>query len=129
MIYNSNRGVNMEELRDLIEVELMSCFVKEKVDLSADNVQAAMVTAAIKMANSSNIISEHQTEEKLVTFLSDDAKKMVGMGPQYVKSIIGYSVDFNDYTKAASAYISEKDKYDKLYKDIKSYDLENTKQM
>ena len=85
----------MDELKDLIEVELMSCFVKQKVDLGEANVQAAIMTAAIKMANYSNILSSHQAEGKLITFLSDDAKKMVGMGPQYVKSIIGYWIIVN----------------------------------
>lgn len=93
-------------------------FVKKECNLKSPLVKAAIITAASKMANPSNIV----TEETALEILSDaynvwDDEKvalLIGMGPQFVESTIGYS-GFDDMASAIVNYRSNKQEYDVLY--------------
>ena len=118
-----------KDLNILINGEIQMLFVDKEVDMTADNVNAAIVTAASKMAIPAGIIGENEVAETLSADLSEEAKSMIGMGPQYVKQIIGYSVDFNDASAALKEYTTFKDEYDALYAYIKQLSLNKKKQI
>ena len=118
-----------KDLIRLINGELQMLFVNKEVDMTADNVNAAIVTAASKMSIPTGIISENEVAEILSADLSDQAKSMIGMGPQYVNQIIGYSVDFNDASAALKEYTTFKDEYDALYLYTKQLGLNKKKQI
>lgn len=135
------RDMKLQKLLDDIKFKnlLESIFVeKADVDLSQPNVIAAMITAASKMFSSSDNTNSSEismsdiirTEVLKVYEKSDDEmiNNLIGMGPQYVESAIGYSVDFMDWGSARLTYESDKEKYDELYKEImrryKSHEIE-----
>lgn len=121
--------MDKKDLTILINSRLQTLFVNKEVDMTADNVNAAIVTAASKMAIPSRIIGQDEVATVLSEDLSDQAKSMIGMGPQYVKEIIGYSVDFNDAGAALMEYSTLKDEYDMLYIYIKQLGLDKQKQI
>ena len=112
-----------------IEIELNDLFVKQKVDYNADNVKAAMITAAAQMALATDIVSPNEVIEKLSVDLSDNAKSLIGLSPQFVKQILGYSVNFNDYASATVEYNNNKDKYDRLYNNVKNLELQKERHL
>lgn len=104
-----------ERLRSRAEVR----FVRKDCDRNANNVKAAIVTAASKMANVSEIISSQDALEELILAfgIEDDqaVQDLIGMNPSFVKGAIGYSVDFQDWGAASAAYNGEKEAYDAFY--------------
>lgn len=82
-----------------------------------------MITSASMMAivSERNASREITTEELLDLYGKTEDKNvtdLIGMSPNFVKMNTGYSVDFQDYSKASAAYQSEKEKYDKIYEEI-----------
>ena len=117
-----------KNLEVLINGLLQMIFVNKQVRWD-DNVKAAIITAASKMAIPGGIVEENTVVDVLSKDMSDQAKSMIGMGPQYVKQIIGYSVDFNDASAALQEYTTIKDEYDALYLYIKALKLNHEKQI
>lgn len=107
--------------------ETINLFVKKNVNLSSPNIVAAILTASSEMAKFSDIVSEEESLQILEPLFNptgaEQVKALIGMNPNYVKSNIGYSVDFRDYASATAEYNSQKEKYDKLYNSIKNYDI------
>ncbi len=110
------------ELKKLLE----SIFIKNSdVNLSQPNVIAAVITAASNMASVSDITNSSETlmsdivrTEGLELYGKTDdemVNRLIGMGPQYVKPVIGYSVDFMDWNSARLNYENQKAEYDQLY--------------
>ena len=130
MWYNDWGGtMDNRYLEIVVNGKLSRLFVKKEVDMTADNVNAAIVTAASKMAIPSGIIGQEEVATYLGEDLPDEAKSLIGMGPQHVEQIIGYSVDFNDGGAAYAEYNSSKEDYDALYSSIKSLILNHEKQI
>ena len=118
--------MNKEEKIVLVD-ETMNLFVKKNVDLSLPSIVASILTAASEMAKVSSIVSEEEALEVLESLFnptdSAQVNALIGMNPNYVKSNIGYSIDFKDYASAVTGYNAQKEKYDKLYNSIKNYDI------
>lgn len=123
----------MEEQKILNEISHI--FIGKDIDKSASNVKAAIITAVSEMAKTSDIISKDITQEEVIELLNakdnEEVIGLIGMSPNYVKSIIGYSVDFNDYASSMVNYNANKEAYDKLYTDInlRRLNKENAKQL
>lgn len=113
--------MNQEEMG--LKGQLRELFVKNGAELKANHELAALITAASKMARPSEIASEDDVLEVLADLYQVRGKKevtnLVGMGPQFVKSAIGYSTDFNDLARSIMAYQAQKEEYDTLYQTIK----------
>lgn len=109
--------MGMDDLR--LRRDINSIFNVKAANINEPNVLAAIITAASKMAKCTNIVTEDMTVQQLLDLYkkSDDIQvaSMIGMGPQYVKSNIGYAVDFSDVSAAQLAYQTNKENYDKLY--------------
>ena len=108
------------ELQDLkLKSNLNNTFNSKKADINQPSVLAALITAASKMARCTEFVTEEMTIQQLLDLYqkSDDelVTGLIGMGPQYVKNNIGYSVDFNDISFAQMAYQANKKSYDELY--------------
>lgn len=116
----------MEEnlVNEIVKNKAKELFVKNGADLSKDNNIAALITAAAGMSKVTEIVSSDIVIEELLELYgkneNEDVKSLIGMGPQYVKQNIGYSIDFNDYSASLNAYNTEKENYDFLYKELKS---------
>lgn len=111
----------MNEMEEkILKEKLESIFVKQEADLTLPHNLGALITAASKMAIPSSIIDEYTTMDELISLYnaSEEAKSLIGMGPQYVKTNIGYSVDFQDYNAATTTYNASKGSYDELYQMI-----------
>lgn len=110
----------MDKLKFLVEKQ----FIKKECDMSAENVIAALITASSKMARLSEIVSEEETIRTLLDAYevgdNETVMNLIGMSPQYVKPAIGYSVNFNDYGSAMSAYQADKKGYDDVYKAVRT---------
>jgi len=110
--------INDLELRRKVE----SVFNQKKSDINEPAVLAAIITAASNMARCSELVTEEVTVEQLLDLYqkSDDSiiGGLIGMGPQYVKANIGYSVDFNDYANSMAAYNADKQSLDIMYAEI-----------
>ena len=112
--------MEMNDMRLKRVVEAL--FNQSKADVNDPAVLAAIITAASKMARCSEMVTEDITVEQLLDLYEkvDDPglTKLIGMGPQFVKANIGYSVDFNDYGSSMANYNQNKELYDGLYSDI-----------
>ena len=106
------------ELRTL-KLAALDTFCKMQVDLNKPAVIASIITAASRMAISTDKYSSDVTAESLLeafNALDNEAiTSLIGIGPQYVKQNIGYSIDFNDYGAASVAYESDKFNYDRVF--------------
>lgn len=106
------------ELRTL-RFAALDAVCKNQVDLKKPEVVASIITAASRMAVATDKYSPDVTCESLIeAFNASDNNEvisLIGMGPQYVKSNIGYSIDFNDYGAACAAYEADKEKYNRLF--------------
>ena len=98
------------ELRTLV-LAAMDAVCKKPVDLNDPKVVAAIITAASSMALATDKYSKEVTAESLLEAFkaldNEEITNLIGMGPQYVKQSIGYSIDFNDYGAACAAYESD----------------------
>lgn len=114
--------------------EVLNMFIKKDCDLKTENVMAAVITAASNMslATDKMFMSKDAIEESLLSLFelkdNERAKMLLGMSPAYVKSNIGYSVDFYDFGIAKLEYDDKKEQYDSMYQHISEYanKLENT---
>lgn len=108
----------MNEMEEkILKEKIEGLFVKQETDLTLPNTLGALITAASKMASPSEIVDEHTSIDELINLYnaSEETKNLIGMSPQFVKANIGYSVDFQDYNAAATAYNVDKENYDELY--------------
>lgn len=116
--------MKIEEMNQIIKKYSQQLFVKNDANMTLDHNVAALITAASQMSLAAQepVISSDQVVEELLDVYNKKDEQMVqdliGMGPQFVKKNIGYSVDFNDYAAANVAYNAEKDAYSALYKNI-----------
>lgn len=111
------------EINDLkLKQDLDKLFNAKGADINEPNIVASVITAASKMARCSDIATEEMTVEQLLELYkkNDDTlvTSIIGMGPQYVQSNIGYSTDFNDYGNAMATYNANKEGYDSVYSNI-----------
>lgn len=104
---------------EMLKLHTEKTFIKKNCDRTANNVRASLITAASKMANASDLVSEADTLDVLIDAFGvreiPEVVELIGMGPQFVKPSIGYSVDFNDVSAVMSAYNAEKETYDQYY--------------
>ena len=102
-----------------LKLAALDTFCKMQVDLNKPAVIASIITAASRMAVSTDKYSSDVTTESLLeafNALDNEAiTSLIGIGPQYVKQNIGYSIDFNDYGAACAAYESDKFNYDRVF--------------
>ena len=102
-----------------LKIAALDVFCKKQVDLKRPEVIASIITAASGMAVATDKYSSDVTMESLLEAFdsldNETITNLVGMGPQYVKQNIGYSVDFNDYGGALAAYESDKDNYNRVF--------------
>lgn len=112
--------MELEEMR--LKRNLNTLFNVKNVDLNQPNNLAAIITAASKMAIPSGIVTEDIAIEQLLDLYKkkedQEVNAMIGMGPQFVKSNIGYSVEFNDPAAAMVAYQTNSEMYSQLYREI-----------
>lgn len=111
---------------EIFKLKLKDTFVKQPCDTSALNVKAAIITSASKMSLCSGIATEEQTISELMELYGlteEHVGSLIGMNPNYVKSITGYSVDFMDYERATVNYNVNKSNYDELYTEIANRNL------
>ena len=108
-----------EELRNI----LCSLFVKNKDDLRdglQDNEIAAIASAADWMAKCTDyVFAENAVRDNVVDLFGksedEEVKKIYNMTSSVVKAIIGYSVEFEDYSAALAAYNVQAPLYNGLY--------------
>lgn len=109
---------------EMIKQKAESIFVQKDCDRMAANVRAAIITAASKMAIPASIVTEEAALEELIRVYgvqeTTEVLDLIGMAPQFVKSAIGYSVDFNDLASASVNYDANKDEYDFFYREIEA---------
>ncbi len=121
------------ELKDLcLKNQLERTFIKkeEHMNVSSPNILAALITASSMMAIPSDGIATRQMVETELLDLYGKAEdeqvlQLIGMSPSFVKTNIGFSVDFQDYSSAYVAYQAEKDTYDKIYEQISNRNKEH----
>ncbi len=109
-----------QNLDGLIKSMTKKLFLKKDgVNLEDAHILASMITAASKMAICADGGNEYETMDELLDLYGKTGDKnvsdLIGMGPQYVRSNIGFSVDFMDYSCATAAYLADKDQYDQYY--------------
>ncbi len=96
-------------------------FNKNNTDLN-NNTIAAIITSASKMAISSDIATPEETSLVLQDLYqvtnNEEVLNLLGMPENYAKTLIGYAVNYNDYTSSTSEYNTHKEQYDKFYKNI-----------
>ena len=96
-------------------------FNKNNADLD-NNTIAAIITVASKMAINSNISTPEETSLVLQNLYkvthNEEVLNLLGMPENYVKSLIGYAVNYNDYASSINEYNAHKEQYDKFYKNI-----------
>ena len=96
-------------------------FNKNNADLN-NNTIAAIITSASKMAINSNIATPEETSLVLQDLYqvanNEEVLNLLGMPENYAKTLIGYAVNYNDYTSSTSEYNTHKEQYDKFYKNI-----------
>lgn len=108
----------MNNIKKLVE----SQFIKKECELDNPTIVAAIITAAAKMARLSNIATETETLACLIELYGAEENQYAGeMPPQFVKSNIGYSIDFNDIGPASVAYDADEENYNALYTAIHEY--------
>ena len=114
-----------EEKRVWLQVK--DLFIK-KGAFADENVRAAAITAASKMALAGDeiLLREADVIDALKNGLTEEGMAKIGMGPQYVQNIIGYSVDFNDFGNASAAYNAQKEQYDNLYHNIMALNMQKS---
>lgn len=104
---------------ELLKLHTERMFVKKVCDRSLVNVQAALVTAASKMAKVGAVVSEEDVLRTLVEAYgleaSEEGLAMVGMEPALVEAAIGYNVNFEDRNVALAEYEANKSEYDVYY--------------
>lgn len=122
---------NLNEV--FLKQKLEEMFVHKDCNLKNVSSLAALITAASKMAMHSGIVNEFDTIDELIDLynVEEETKKLIGMSPQYVKSNIGYSVDFMDFNISKRVYDANKFSYDDLYKRVakRMEERSNSKQL
>jgi len=115
-------------------------FVKKECDKTLPHVQAAIISAASNMAMAGkfaqdgveSVSPEMVMEELLRAYAAkgnEAVEDLIGMSPAYVKSAIGYSVDFTDLSRARVAYEAQASEYDDLYSTVRaSYEANKEKE-
>lgn len=110
-----------EEQKSLVN-NVLSTFVKQEVDKTKPSVIAAILTASSEMAKCSEVATEEGTLVVLGPLFNPEGNKdiqsLVGMSPNYVRSNIGYSVDFRDPGMATVNYQAQKEQYDQIYNEV-----------
>lgn len=101
-------------------------FVQKDVNSNDPQVIAALITAASEMSKYSEITSPEEVIEALSKIYDvigfKEIEDMIGaLGPQFVKTIIGFPVNFVNFAQAQMAYIASNEKYNDLYQSIKAY--------
>lgn len=96
-------------------------------------VQAAVITAASKMALASGIVGEEVVlEEMIEAYEAGDNEKIkaaIGMAPSFASELIGYDVPYDNPALAKPHYIERKDEYDFFYTTVLlQHKLKETKQ-
>ena len=106
----------------LLKLKTDKTFIKKTCDRTTNNVKAALVTVASKMAIPSEIVSEADALDVLMQVYglvdNSEVRSLIGMEPQFVRETIGYSVDFNDASQAISAYEANRSTYDDYYRQV-----------
>ena len=96
-------------------------FNKNNAELN-NNTIAAIITSASKMAINSNIATPEETSLVLQDLYqvtnNEEVLNLIGMPESYAKTLIGYAVNYNDYTSSTIEYNTHKEQYDKFYKNI-----------
>ncbi len=115
--------MDKKEIEDkFLKRNLESLFITNGASTDSPQVLGAMITAASSMALQSEKISKEDTITELLNLYekSDDKEvnQFIGIGPQYVKPLTGYAVDFNDYSAAHMAYQQQMDLYNNIYDEI-----------
>ena len=105
-------------------LELQKAFVKkDNVNFSEDSVVAAIATAASKIALASQKFDESLIADQVIELYkksdNENVYSMIGMGPQYVRANIGYSVDFNNYGAVTGEYSANETQYDSIFNKLK----------
>lgn len=105
-----------------LQVLAKRLFVHQEVDYTKPNVIAAIITAAMEMSkftdfNLNDEICDILLEAFKVENVSE-VESLIGMSPNFVKSVIGYSVDFTDFSRAQMVYETQKAQYDIFYSNI-----------
>lgn len=96
-------------------------FIKKECDINQPHIIASMITAAAEMAKASDTVSREQVIDVLAEIYNAKDNQQIGNIPSsFVKSNIGYSVDFNDYNGVQVNYGVD---YERLYSEISKYIL------
>ena len=117
---------------EMLKLRTEKTFIKKVCDRQSPAVQAALIEIASKMACSSNIITESDTLDTLLSaydlYDKPEVTGLLGAGPQFVEETIGYATDFNDEFARAVTYQSEKANLDAYYRAVyeKHSKLEST---
>lgn len=100
-----------------------STFIKKELtQQNNDLVHGAIISACSKMAKA--IDEEHFIESDIVSSelleiygltQNEEIKKYINLPSIYIKQIIGYSVDLEDYSSARATYERDKVTYDSIY--------------
>ena len=102
-----------------LKSNLENLFVKNGASVESPQVIGAIVTSAGAMALQSEKVSREDTIAELLDLYGktddEEVNQLVGMGPQYVSKLIGFSVNFNDYGNASLEYQQRKSQYDDIY--------------
>ena len=124
MLYLKLRGGSKMDYKYL-DLQLFSgineLFNKNNAELN-NNTIAAIITSASKMAINSNIATPEETSLVLQDLYqvtnNEEVLNLIGMPESYAKTLIGYAVNYNDYTSSTIEYNTHKEQYDKFYKNI-----------
>lgn len=108
---------------DRLKSQTERIFIKNGASTQEAGALASMITAAAGMSRVyDNGIEEQVVIDQLLNLYdkNDDPEvtDYIGVGPQLVKNVIGYDVNFNDFNSAINNYNINKEKYDSLYKTI-----------
>lgn len=108
-----------------IKEKTLELFVKKECNLAQPHVLGAIITTASKMAIPSDLVSESETvaalSEAFGVTENEKVQAFVGMGSQYVESITGWSIDYNDRARAQIAYEAKQGLFNSYYTLVSSY--------
>ena len=111
-----------EEALKILQYAAIRTFCKIPSDLNDPKTVGAIISAASNMAIASDDELDYHMEPTREALLeafdvenNPNIAEFSEMAPQYVKPLIGYSVDFKDYGAARAEYESDKDSYNMVF--------------
>lgn len=113
---NSNSDINLKN-------QLERTFIQKEVDLNSPSVIASLVSAASGMTLAADTTMDSEITRNEILELygqseNESLRNMSYLNSNYVKANIGYSVQFEDYERARTCYLADKENYDTLYAKI-----------